>query len=442
MAKWFKPNQEREILVLKELTTDENQVKKVIKYTWNNTKDLERLDKVLEKYLMDELKAMLEGGAPLLHKKDDNNNALTHAAFYTRKDIIQLILKRYDREKKPEMEKEFKSQVNDALLTVCTLNSSEIAKMLIEAGAEIDPQQHLHKAAENGGKAVLEVMIKTMGDIEDNVNALNVKGNTPLHCAIMNKHIHTVQYLLDNKADVNKMADDGWNSVHFACQHADIDILYLLITRGGDVNAKDRDGKTPTMIAAINGKDGCISLLATAGANLDQKDDDGQVPLIIAADNGHTNTVRELITNGASYDVTDNSRYNALEKAIKSKKDGAAAILIRLAPQDDYLEHFIDNYEIGLFKIVRYRLKETLKALLDRMLIQEDPSNPHFGVVRTKYLELDTEDKSPDDKVYKKNKTFLLQRISDYGDEAIAYNGTIRILVDEKMKNIGNRIWE
>ena len=408
-------------------------------YTWNGEdKDYLKLDNILENYRMDRLKKMLKGGAPLLYKNDENY-AMKHAALHTRKDIMELILNRYDDEKKPGMEEEFKSQANESLLKVCATNSGEIARMLLDAGAEIDPEKHLHKAAENGSKAVLEELIKTMKNIEDIINALDAEGYTPLQYAIKNKHTHTVQYLLDNKANVNKIADNGWNSIHFACQYADIDILYLLIKRGGDVNAKDLKGKTPTMIAALNGKDDCISLLATAGANLDQKDDDGQVPLIVAATDGHANTVRELITNGASYDVTDNTRYNAIERAIISKKDGAAAILIRLAPQDDYLEYYLYNSEIDLFKIVRYRLKETVKALLDRMLIQ-DPSNPHFGVVFTKYLDLDTKNIIPDDEDYKKNKTFFLQRISDYGDEDIAYNGTIRLLVDEKMKKIGNII--
>ena len=282
-------------------------------------------------------------------------------------------------------------------------------------------------------------MVKAMENIEDNINALNAEGYTPLHCAIKNKHIHTVQYLLDNKADVNKMADDGRNSVHFACQHADIGILYLLITRGGDVNAKNREGKTPTMIAAMKEKDGCISLLATAGANLDQKDDEGQVPLIIAAIDGHTNTVKQLITNGASYDVTDKSGHSALESAIIKKHDGAATIMIRLVQHDWYLSKLIEESKIDLCEIVENSLKETLKALLDRMVIRKDLPNAKRSlkpyVVETGHIDLET--KKISDKVYQNNKTFLLKQIRDLEDEDIAYNGTIRVLVDEKMRKYG-----
>ena len=414
-----------------------NQVNDII--PWKDTQeDYKELDKVLVNYSMDKLKRMLLGGAPILYK-GEYSCAMTIAAFSTRADIIEIIIEKYNNNKRtPEMERQFQLQACEALYTVCASNSGDIAQILLQAGTPIIPNLHLNRAAENGSRAVLDVILTYQPDIH--IDTKDDKGGTPLHSAITRKNLHTVEYLLDKGSDPNLVNDEGFTSVHLACQHADEDILYLLTARGALVNEKDKNVKTPVMIAAQNGKDGCIGILAAAGANLDQRDRLGNVPLIVAASNGHVNTVKELIINGASFDVTDNERFNALERAIQLKNDRAAVMLLRFAPENDNVGYYLQTHEISLLEIVRYRLIETLKALLDRMLVQVDPSNAQWGVVLTRYLDVDAEGTMPDSDGYQKNKTFLLQRLVDLEDEDIAYNGTVRILVDKKMEKFGNRI--
>ena len=406
---------------------------------WNGTEgDYAEYDDVIQNFGMDKMKRMLLGGAPYLYKVDDANYPITHTSFYSRTDIMEIILERHKNEGTPDDETEFRNQTCEALYTVCMTNCGDIARILLEVNTPVIPRAHLNQAAENGSTAVLDEIVTFIPDIE--INTMDREGNTPLHKAVERKHKHTVKYLLNHNANPNLANHLGYNAVHMACQCADEDILYLLTTRDGDVNARDNKGKTPALIAAENGKEGCIHILAAAGASLDQRDKQGNAPLIVAASQGHTNTVRELILNGASFDVTDNERYNALERAITNKKDGAAAIIIRLAPQSDYVEYYLLTVEISLLKIVRYRLTETLKALLDRMVVQDDPLDATRGIVHTEYLDVDTDKHTPGDDEYQKNKTFFLQRIAGLDDEQLAYHGTVRLLVDEKMKKFGNRI--
>ncbi|KAI6654067.1 Ankyrin repeat domain-containing 29-like [Oopsacas minuta] len=410
-----------------------------IKKWEGNDEDYAELNDVLGNYKMDKLKRMLLGGAPYLYKKDDNNYAMTHTAFYSRTDIMEIILERHRNEKTPDDEDEFQHQTCLALYTICSTNCGDIACALLNVDTPVIPQAHLNEAAATGSTAVLNEILTFFPRMD--VNPKDSNGNTPLHKAVENKHTHTVQYLLNKNANPNAVNNDGYNTVHMACQYADESVLYLLTTRNADVNARENIGKSPALIAAENGKEGCIHILAAAGANLDQRDKQGDAPLIVAASLGHTNTVKELILNGASFDVTDNERYNALERAIHNKKDGAAAMFIRLSPQNDYVEYYLNTIEISLFKIVRYQLKETIKALLDRMVVQEDPLNATKGTVQTKYLDIDTAGKMPDNEnEYEKNTTFLLQRIAGLDDEDLAYHGTIRLLVDKKMKQFGNRV--
>ena len=111
-----------------------------------------------------------------------------------------------------------------------------------------------------------------------------------------------------------------------------------------------------------------------------------------------------------------------------------------LSPQIDYISYYRVTIEISMLKIVRYRLTETIKALLDRMVIQHDPLNATQWIVKIGYLDIDSAGKTPEDEGYERNKTFLLQCIAGLHDEEASYHGTIRLLVDRKMKRFGNVI--
>ena len=392
------------------------------------------LDNVLKNCSMDKLRKMLLGGAPYLYKI-----VIRHTAAYSRTDIMDIILVRHKNEGREKDQVRFARQTAYALHTICSNNCVDIARQLLQVNTPVIPRVHLNEAATHGSTAVLDEILLFSPNL--NVNIPDKEGNTPLHNAVNKKHTHTVQYLLNKNANPNLTNDEGYNCVHMACQCADEDILYLLTTRNADVNAREKRGKSPALIAAENGKDGCIHILATAGANLDQRDVLGNTPLITAAGQGHTNTVRELILNGASFDVTDNDRYNALEKAILNKKDGAAAMIIRLDNRkEEYFRYLLDEVEISMLKIVRYNLTETLKALMDRMVVQTDPLNATTGEVHTEYLDFDTSGNTPDSHDYEKNKRYLLERIARLDDEDLAYHGTVRILVDQRMKEFGNHV--
>ena len=167
-------------------------------------------------------------------------------------------------------------------------------------------------------------------------------------------------------------------SDQYGCkQHADEDAVYLLTLRGAEVNARDNDRKTPALLAGENDKHGVIHVLAAAGADLDRRDIHGNVALIAAANNDHADTLKELMLNGASLGVTDHDRYNCLERAIQNRKDLCAAMYIRLEPHEDYISHYLDTIEIHIFRMISLRMTETLEAILDRMVIQDDKSNTY-----------------------------------------------------------------
>jgi len=69
----------------------------------------------------------------------------------------------------------------------------------------------LHYAAKNGHLSVVEYLVNQKADI--NTLASGCASGTPLHYAAENDHLSVVQYLINQKVDINSKD----NSVKFLC---------------------------------------------------------------------------------------------------------------------------------------------------------------------------------------------------------------------------------
>lgn len=92
-------------------------------------------------------------------------------------------------------------------------------------------------------------LVKQFPSLEENVNATDENGNTPLFMA---KSVDILECLIKNKANVTIENRSGETALHFASKKGLLQIVTLLIGNGAKVDIKSNDDKTPLDLAVEN----------------------------------------------------------------------------------------------------------------------------------------------------------------------------------------------
>jgi ankyrin repeat protein len=103
----------------------------------------------------------------------------------------------------------------------------------------------LHEAAQQGNKAIAQVLLKAGAD----VNPQLTDGYTPLHIAVYRKQREVAELLLANRADPNAKNKDGQTPLHFAVLNGQRELAELLLANHADPNERDKAGRTPLDLA-------------------------------------------------------------------------------------------------------------------------------------------------------------------------------------------------
>ena len=154
----------------------------------------------------------------------------------------------------------------------------EVAKLLLDAGADIDK-------AMNGGSTRLCCYAAT-GHPHN--------GTTPLHRAVTADGTDVIKLLLSRGADFNKADDRGFTPLHWAAYFGRTDVAELLLNRGADFNKANNYGSTPLHKAAAYGRSDVLKLLLQAGADSTVTDNNGNTPLYIAVVLGYKKIINIL----------------------------------------------------------------------------------------------------------------------------------------------------
>lgn len=153
-------------------------------------------------------------------------------------------------------------QGNTPLQFAFATGKLEIAKLLISRGADVSkaPQTALRMAVKNGSVDLAKLLIEAGADI----NARDEEGNTPLHHAVAVSSWSTdlAKLLIEAGADINAPDKQGATPLHLAVATWYLEMAELLVSKGADVSAINQQGKSPLLIAKATGLKGFVELLS------------------------------------------------------------------------------------------------------------------------------------------------------------------------------------
>lgn len=112
-------------------------------------------------------------------------------------------------------------------------------------------------------------------------------------------HESVVQFLLDNRVEINVRDRRNYTALIAAAEGGYYEVVKKLIAAKADVNAKTSSALTALMSAAANGDTVTMRALLNAGANINDINNDGESSLFYAVRNGHIEAVHMLLDHDA-----------------------------------------------------------------------------------------------------------------------------------------------
>ena len=114
-----------------------------------------------------------------------------------------------------------------------------------------------------------------------------------------------VRYLVEARADKDKVNQRGAPAIHMAALSGHVAVVQLLVDLGTDKDQSDCNGAGPLQLSAEQGQLPVVTYLTEVSCDLQKADLHGTVPLHMAALHGHLDVVRALVAAGAEKDYAD-----------------------------------------------------------------------------------------------------------------------------------------
>jgi len=225
---------------------------------------------------------------------------------------------------------EDQNQTRDLPLhTAAAHGQLEIARLLLDAGAEVDAGDSdlstpLHVAAVRGQADLVDLLVERGADLAFQDN----NGAWSMTFALSRNDTTVVERLLEAGAPLDLTTANGTTLAHYAAIHGRIDLYDRVIAAGVDPHVAAEEGITIMHWAARGGQLAMIEHLVSKGISVDVADDYHNTPLSEAAWRGRTETASALITAGADVNVVDNWGRTAVWAAARQGNLPLVAALI------------------------------------------------------------------------------------------------------------------
>ncbi len=167
--------------------------------------------------------------------------------------------------------------------------------------------------------------LETLGLSPDDtpLNDTDQFGHTPLIAAVYRGHLHTVNFLIKQRADTAAGNIDGWTALHIAVHRGNFPCLQALLkshhTYGElsplDVDCRNKNCWTPLHFASFNGRLDMVMALLQLGATVDALNSTTQTPIVLACERDHVLVAKELAKLGANVFKNSSSGMTPVEFA-------------------------------------------------------------------------------------------------------------------------------
>jgi ankyrin repeat protein len=197
-------------------------------------------------------KLLIENGADLYHKDEKNVSTLLQASHRGLADIVKLLLEKHAASGKSGYVDDASDEGITPLIAACSEGHLEVAKLIIEAKANVnakdqDQTNALMAAAARGHAEIVKELVAAGAS----VNEQNADGHTALMFAYNGKNqVETLwerykQYLREADTDRTKDLDDnGTGPIIQGALDNHIALIELLYKHGADATLKDKEGHT------------------------------------------------------------------------------------------------------------------------------------------------------------------------------------------------------
>jgi ankyrin repeat protein len=219
----------------------------------------------------------------------------------------------------------------------------DTVKLFLEKIDDIDDdaaRNILDLALEHSHCKVLEILISKSVD----PNLTTKDKGAILRSATADGDLSMVKTLLDLDANVNTTQENGCTPLCLASEKGLLQVAEFLLEQMADPNASHGSGWSPLLSASHSGHAEVVKLLLQKGAQSDAPDNNGWRAIHAASRGGHVEVVR-LLLDDMPENFTDVSRCSPLYLAAAGKHQPVVSLLldhkVRFAEQDVALDHGI-----------------------------------------------------------------------------------------------------
>lgn len=294
---------------------------------------------------------LMEKGADINVKTDDGFSPLGFAIRSGQTKIAKLLLASGARV--DDLFYDGYTEMNYSVLRgAAAFCGLDLVKHLVDLGADVHAVDdegltplHCYKV----NKECIQFFVETCGL---DVNARDLKGNTPLIYAAYESDVDCLRYLMEKGADVNAVDNKGWSALGSALYGKDKEIIALLLQNGAAVNVSWEKGETPLHYAVKHCGSEIVKLLIEAGADVYATDEQGDTPLYVACSKNKLDAecIRVLVENGVDVNRPFNAdRETPMLYAFKQNNEELVSLLVNLGAKVEVVSSELNKL---LFNIV------------------------------------------------------------------------------------------